>query len=133
MIWGYVSEEVAKVAEEDLDAIKDELRCNHIKRWEAIGTLKHVLSFVNLPWELKRHTINFLLCITDGKISAKYDDAISEWSNHMPNLFSALQVFTVVPDSTLFANAQFVTSFSTRNRKCLYIASLIIKHCLSGC
>lgn len=89
VIWGHVSEEVAHAAKEDLVAIKDELRNNQIKRWQAIGMLKHVLSFVNLPWELKEHTINFLLCITDGGICGNHDD---EHSEYMPNLFSALQV-----------------------------------------
>lgn len=92
MIWGHVSEEVAQATKEDLDGVKDELRSYQTKRWQAIGTLKHVLSFVNLPWELKRHTVNFLLCITDGYISGKYDDELHEWSTYMPNLFSALQV-----------------------------------------
>ena len=92
MIWGLVSEEVAHAAKEDLNPIKDELRNNQTKRWQAIGTLKHVLSVVNLPWELKKHTINFLLCITDGGISGNYNDEHSEWSSYMPNLFSALQV-----------------------------------------
>lgn len=92
MIWGFASEEVAHAAKEDLIAIKDELCNNQAKRWQAIGTLKHVLSFVNLPWELKKHAINFLLCLTDGGISGNYDDEHSEWSPYMPILFSALQV-----------------------------------------
>ncbi|XP_061363892.1 aberrant root formation protein 4 isoform X2 [Gastrolobium bilobum] len=96
VIWGHASKEVAHTAKEDLVAIKDELRNNQTKRWQAIGTLKHVLSFVNLPWELKKHTINFLLCITDGAIPGNYDDEHSEWSSYMPNLFSALQAVKMV-------------------------------------
>lgn len=92
VIWGHVSEEVAHAAKEDMTVVKDELRNNQIKRWQAIGTLKHVLSFVSLPWELKKHTINFLLCITDGDIRGNCDDEQSQWSSYMPNLFSALQV-----------------------------------------
>lgn len=102
VIWGHVSEEVAHTAKEDLVAIKDELRNNQTKRWQAVGTLKHVLSFVNLPWELKKHAIDFLLCITDGGVSGNYNEEHSEWSSCMPSLFSALQVvFTVICDFCL--------------------------------
>jgi uncharacterized DUF497 family protein len=58
VVWGHVSEEVAHAAKEDITAVKDELHKYQIKRWHAIGTLKHALSFVSLPWELKKHTIN---------------------------------------------------------------------------
>lgn len=96
VIWGHVSEEVAHAAKEDMTVVKDELRNNQIKRWQAIGTLKHVLSFVSLPWELKKHTVNFLLCITDGDIRGNCDDEQSQWSSYMPNLFSALQAVKMV-------------------------------------
>ncbi|MED6109527.1 hypothetical protein PIB30_034523 [Stylosanthes scabra] len=96
VVWGLVSNDVAHASKENLDAIKDELHNNQIKRWEAIGTLKHVLSFVNLPWELKKQTINFLLCITDRCISRECLDEPSEWSSYMPNIFSALQAIKMV-------------------------------------
>ncbi|KEH39857.1 aberrant root formation protein [Medicago truncatula] len=99
VICGHVSEEVAHAAKEDMTVVKDELRNNQIKRSQAIGTLKHVLSFVSLPWELKKHTINFLLCITDGDIHGNCDDEQSQWSSYMPNLFSALQVLADIPIS----------------------------------
>jgi hypothetical protein len=92
VVWGHVSEEVAHAAKEDITAVKDELRKYQIKRWHAIGTLKHALSFVSLPWELKKHTINFLLCITDGDICGNCDDENSQWPSYLPNIFSALQV-----------------------------------------
>ncbi|MED6119711.1 hypothetical protein PIB30_014082 [Stylosanthes scabra] len=96
VVWGLVSKEVAHASKENLEAIKDELHNNRTKRWEAIGTLKHVLSFVNFPWELKKHTINFLLCITDGCISRECLDEHSEWSSYMPNIFSALQAIKMI-------------------------------------
>ncbi|XP_047153808.1 aberrant root formation protein 4 isoform X1 [Vigna umbellata] len=96
VIWGLVSEEVAYTAKENLTAIKDELCNNQTKRWQAIGTLKQVLSFVNLPWELKKHAIDFLLCITDGRISRNCNEEHSEWSSYMPSLFSALQAVKMV-------------------------------------
>jgi len=90
--WGHVSEEVAHAAKEDIIAVKDELCNNQIKRWQAIGTLTHVLSFSMLTWALKKHTINFLISITDGDIRRNWDGEHSQWSSYMPNLLSALQV-----------------------------------------
>nr|XP_029143391.1 aberrant root formation protein 4-like isoform X3 [Arachis hypogaea] len=55
VIWGLVSEEVAHATKESSVAIKDDLHNNQTKRWQAIGRLKHVLSFVNSPWVLKKH------------------------------------------------------------------------------
>ncbi|CAJ2655856.1 unnamed protein product [Trifolium pratense] len=109
VVWGHVSEEVAHAAKEDMIAVKDELRKYQIKRWHAIGTLKHALSFVNLPWELKKHTINFLHCITDGDICGNCDDEHSQWPSYLPNIFSALQAVTMVimyaPDPELRKNS----------------------------
>ncbi|XP_004498773.1 aberrant root formation protein 4 [Cicer arietinum] len=109
VIWGHVSEEVAHAAKEDMISVKDELRNNQIKRWQAIGTLKHVLSFVSLPWDLKKHTVNFLLCITDGDVCRNCNEEYFEWSSYMPNLFSALQAVKMVimyaPDPELRKNS----------------------------
>jgi len=94
-----------------LTAIKDELRNNQTKRWQAIGILKQVLSFVNLPWELKKHAIDFLLCITDGSVTRNYNEEHSEWSSYMPSLFSALQVvFIAICNFSLFIIVQSFTS-----------------------
>jgi hypothetical protein len=92
VVWGHVSEEVAHAAKEDITAVKGELYKYQIKRWHAIGTLKHALSFVSLPWVLKKHTINFLLCITDGDICGNCDDKNSQWPSYLPNISTALQV-----------------------------------------
>ncbi|KAK7377187.1 hypothetical protein VNO80_02608 [Phaseolus coccineus] len=96
VIWGLVLEEVAYNAKENLTAIKDELCNNQTKRWQAIGILKQVLTFVNLPWELKKHAIDFLLYITDGSVSRNCNEEHSEWSSYMPSLFSALQAVKMV-------------------------------------
>ena len=91
VIWGNVLDGVAQAVNEDLTAVKDELRSNQTERWQAVGMLKHIYSFVNLPWELKKHAIDFLLCITDENISQKCDEHI-DFSSYMPSLFAALQV-----------------------------------------
>ena len=120
VVWGHVSKEVAQTAKEDLIAIRDELRNNQTKRWQAIGTLKHVLYFVNLPWELKKHAIDFLLSITDEGVSRNYNEERSEWSSYVPSLFSALQVvFPAICVFSLFIIAQSL--FFNEEGKCWYI------------
>ncbi|RZB57992.1 Aberrant root formation protein 4 isoform D [Glycine soja] len=117
VVWGHVSKEVAQTAKEDLIAIRDELRNNQTKRWQAIGTLKHVLYFVNLPWELKKHAIDFLLSITDEGVSRNYNEERSEWSSYVPSLFSALQVvFPAICVFSLFIIAQSL--FFNEEGKC---------------
>lgn len=90
MIWGHASDDVVGAAEEDLNSIKDELKDNQTERWQAVGMLKHILAPATLPWELKRHAINFLICITDGNIS--HCDEHNDFSSYMTTLFAALQV-----------------------------------------
>lgn len=92
VIWGHIYDAAVVAAKEDLISVKDELKNNRTKRWQAIGMLKDVLASVNLPWQLKKHTIEFLLCIIDGNILQKYDDEHADWSSYMPSIFVALQV-----------------------------------------
>lgn len=105
VIWGHISDEVAQAAEEDLTAVKDELRSNQMRRWQTVGMLKHIYSFINLPWDLKKEAINLLLCITDGNLSQKCDDEHTDLSSFMPNLFASLQAIKMViiyaPDTVL--------------------------------
>lgn len=72
-------------------AVRDELRSNQIKRWQTVSMLKHIYSFVNLPSDLKKHAIDFLLCIIDGNVSENHDEYI-DVASYMPSLFTALQV-----------------------------------------
>ena len=90
VIWGYASDEVARAAAEDLTAVKDELRNNQTKRWQAFGMLKHILASVTLPKELKKNAIDFLLSIRGGNISPC--DEHNDISSDMPGLFAVLQV-----------------------------------------
>ncbi|KAK9279233.1 hypothetical protein L1049_012911 [Liquidambar formosana] len=109
VIWGHISNEVVQAAEEDLSIVKDELRSNQAKRWQAVGMLKHIFSCVNLSWELKKYAIDFLLCITDGNISQKCNDEPMDCSSYIPNLFTALQAVQMVimytSDAVLRRNA----------------------------
>ncbi|XAR71019.1 hypothetical protein NMG60_11028098 [Bertholletia excelsa] len=108
VIWGYISNEVAQAAEEDLATIKATLSSNQIRRWQALGMLRNIFSCVNLPWELKKQGIRFILFILDGKISREFNDENVECSTYVPCLFAALQaVQTVIifaPDAALRKN-----------------------------
>ena len=83
---------LAQSAEEDLTVLKDALQSNQTKRWQAVGMLKHIFSSDNLPWELKKHTIDFLLWIMDGNLSRKCDDEVTDCPSYVPGLFASLQV-----------------------------------------
>ncbi|KAJ0090255.1 hypothetical protein Patl1_12539 [Pistacia atlantica] len=96
VIWGHVSDQVAQAAEEDLTAVKSELKSNQTKKWQAIGMLKHILSSGNLPYEFKEHAINFLLDITDENISQENDGDHNDFSSYMPSVFAALQAVVMV-------------------------------------
>ncbi|KAL7165997.1 hypothetical protein ACSBR2_036792 [Camellia fascicularis] len=109
VIWGYISNEVAQAAEEDLAAVKAELSSNQTKRWQGLGMLRNIFLCVNLPWELKKEAINFLLCIVDGNVSHEYNNEHVECSIYMPSLFATLQAVEMVvvyaPDAVLRRNA----------------------------
>ncbi|CAK9146471.1 unnamed protein product [Ilex paraguariensis] len=109
VIWGHMSDEVSVAAEADLTSVKDELRSNQTKRWEAIGMLKHIFSWVNLAWELKKHAINFLLCILEGSVSHDCQAEHSDCSTYMHTLYTALQAVEMViiyaSDTVLRKNA----------------------------
>ncbi|KAG5244420.1 aberrant root formation protein [Salix suchowensis] len=98
VIWGHISVNVAWAAG----------GINQTERWQAVGMLKHIFSFVDFPWELKKHAIDFLLCITDGNIARNYNDKDTDCSIYMPNLYAALQAITMVimytPDTVIRKN-----------------------------
>lgn len=107
VIWGHASDDVVGAAEEDLNSVKDELKDNQTERWQAVGMLKHILASAILPWELKRHAINFLICITDGNIS--HCDEHNDFSSCMTSVFAALQAVQMIimyaSDTVLRKNA----------------------------
>ncbi|KAH7524583.1 hypothetical protein FEM48_Zijuj06G0134900 [Ziziphus jujuba var. spinosa] len=101
VIWGHISDGAVIAAKENLIAVKDELRNDQTKRWQAIGMLKHVFASLSLPWKLKEHAIDFLLCIMDGSISRMYNDEDTDCSSYMPSLFAALKaVQRVIMDAS---------------------------------
>ncbi|KAG5562909.1 hypothetical protein RHGRI_005596 [Rhododendron griersonianum] len=109
VIWGFISNEVAQAADEDLAAVKAKLSSDQTKRWQAIGMLRNIFSCVNLPWELKKQAINFLLSIVDGNVSRQYDNEHMECLSDMPSIFATLQAIQMViiyaPEAEIRRNA----------------------------
>uniref|UniRef100_A0A0A0L4D6 Aberrant root formation protein n=1 Tax=Cucumis sativus TaxID=3659 RepID=A0A0A0L4D6_CUCSA len=105
VLWGFISEEVVQAADEKLNVLKDELTSKQTERWKAIGMFRHILSFPALSWKLKKHAIDFLLCING---SESFDDKESDYISYMPSLFAALQAVQIIimyaPDATLRRN-----------------------------
>lgn len=96
VIWGYVSDDVAQSAKENLGRMENELQYDQVKRWRVIGMLKHIFSSSDLPWRLKKHAVDFLLCITEGNISRGSDGEHSDFLPYLPSYFAALQVMVSV-------------------------------------
>nr|KJB07662.1 hypothetical protein B456_001G036000 [Gossypium raimondii] len=107
VVWAQKHDEFAQAAKFDFGAIKTELQNNPTKRWQAVGMLKHVFASIDLPWEFKRYTVDFLLYITSGDISNKLGH--NDCSLYMTSLFSSLQALTMIiiyaSDTVLRKNA----------------------------
>lgn len=76
-----------------MSVLKDELATKQTERWQAIGMFRHILSFAGLSWKLKKHAIDFLLCING---SESLDGEQSDYISYMPSLFAALQVVACI-------------------------------------
>ncbi|KAF9614325.1 hypothetical protein IFM89_018078 [Coptis chinensis] len=96
VVWGFISNEVAKAADQELGIVKDNLQNSQTTRWQAVGMLKHVLSSINLPWQLKEHVIDFLLCIMEGDIYQKSSNEHSDCSIYVSSLYSAMKAIEMV-------------------------------------
>ncbi|XP_019051703.1 PREDICTED: aberrant root formation protein 4 isoform X2 [Nelumbo nucifera] len=90
VIWGHISDEVVKAAEEDLTLLRDKLLNSQTKKWQAIGMLQNILSSSDQPWLLKRHAIEFLLCITE-KNSTENRNGDIDCQFYIPGLFATLK------------------------------------------
>ncbi|KAG7550256.1 YAP-binding/ALF4/Glomulin [Arabidopsis thaliana x Arabidopsis arenosa] len=105
LIWANISHEVAEAANAALGSDVDELQSNPVKRWQAYGMLKYILSSVDLLWEFRRHAIEFLLDITKGVTSSQCNDEQIDCSHYTPGIYAALQAVTLVimyaPDADL--------------------------------
>ncbi|KAH7841425.1 hypothetical protein Vadar_029718 [Vaccinium darrowii] len=109
VIWGFISNELAQAADEDLVAVKAELSSDQTKRWQALGMLRNIFTCVNLPWELKKQAINFLLSILDGSVLHEHDNKHMECLYDTPSIFATLQAIQMViiyaPEAEIRRNA----------------------------
>ncbi|XP_010453141.1 PREDICTED: aberrant root formation protein 4-like isoform X2 [Camelina sativa] len=105
LIWAKISQEVGEATNAALGSDVDELQSNPVKRWQAYGILKYILSSGDLLWAFKRHTIEFLLDITKGVSSTQGNDEKIDCSHYTPSIYAALQAVTLVimyaPDADL--------------------------------
>ncbi|KAL1533174.1 aberrant root formation protein 4 [Salvia divinorum] len=111
LIWGFGATEIAFAAKADMTSVLMELKGNWTRRWEAVGMLKYLLSYANIPWELKWDGISFIACIMDGIVS-NTDNEFVDYSLHIPTMYTSLQAVTMIimyaPDSELRKKA-FIT------------------------
>ncbi|EHA8588165.1 aberrant root formation protein 4 [Cocos nucifera] len=91
VIWGHVSDEIAKAAGEQLISVLNKIRNDSTVRWQAIGMFKYILSSIDYPWEIKSHSVELLLYMMEGINSEESSDNHTDFSCFMPSLFSALQ------------------------------------------
>ncbi|KAL9231509.1 hypothetical protein vseg_006732 [Gypsophila vaccaria] len=93
VIWGQISNEVSQAASQDLRTLKDELRSNQSNRWSAVGSITCVFTLGNLPWNIKKHALDFLLGITEN-VDQQETDGDMICSIHTPCTIAALQAIT---------------------------------------
>ncbi|OAY85558.1 Aberrant root formation protein 4 [Ananas comosus] len=96
VVWGHITDDIAKTAGEQLKSVLREIQNNQTARWQAIGTLKYALSSNDYPWELKSNTIDLLLSITDGCNTEGSDDDYLDFSGFVPSLFVTLQAIEMI-------------------------------------
>ncbi|XP_047963578.1 aberrant root formation protein 4 [Salvia hispanica] len=95
VIWGFGDGEIAFAAKADMTSVLMELKGNWTRRWEAVGMLKYLFSYANMPWGLKWDGISFIACIMDGVMSNTNNEFV-DYSLHMPTMYTSLQVVTMV-------------------------------------
>nr|CAD1840159.1 unnamed protein product [Ananas comosus var. bracteatus] len=96
VVWGHITDDIAKTAGEQLKSVLREIQNNQTARWQAIGTLKYALSSNDYPWELKSNTIDLLLSITDGCNTEGSDDDYLDFSGFVPSLLFTLQAIEMI-------------------------------------
>ncbi|XP_031483362.1 aberrant root formation protein 4 isoform X2 [Nymphaea colorata] len=96
VLWGYVSDEVAKHAGEEFSSVLLKLQNDRNKRYKAICFLKHLLSSAGYSWELKGHCIDFVLNITDDRLCQNLDAENYDCSSCFSDMLGTLQAVELV-------------------------------------
>ncbi|GJN16541.1 hypothetical protein PR202_gb03542 [Eleusine coracana subsp. coracana] len=99
-LWTYVYDDLSKYAGEGLELALKEVQDNHMKKWEAIGMLKYVLSSFRYPWVFKSHCINLLLTLAVENGSEEINDV--DFTSYAACVFATLKVISMVPSSQRF-------------------------------
>nr|AWA45119.1 hypothetical protein SS46I23_000003 [Saccharum spontaneum] len=108
----YDDNDMSKYAGEQLEVALKEVQGNHMKKWEAINMLKHVLSSIHYPWIIKSHGLNLMLILAG-------ENHVEEINNHVdftcyaPRIFATLKVISMVPSSQRFDILQALVNNST--------------------
>ncbi|XP_021304380.1 aberrant root formation protein 4 isoform X2 [Sorghum bicolor] len=91
----YDDNDMSKYAGEQLELALKEVQGNHMKKWEAITMLKHVLSSIHYPWIIKSHGLNLMLILAG-------ENHVEEINNHVdftcyaPRIFATLKAIESV-------------------------------------
>lgn len=105
VIWGYKSADIAISAEADTEVLIKELRLDRTKRWQALGTVKHILASVILPWNMKQQAVDFLVSIMEADTPLTHLDGDVDFKSYTASLYSSLQALQAVimyaPDAML--------------------------------
>ncbi|KAK3121515.1 hypothetical protein QOZ80_8BG0655000 [Eleusine coracana subsp. coracana] len=89
VLWTYVYDDLSKYAGEGLELALKEVQDNHMKKWEAIGMLKYVLSSFRYPWIFKSHCINLLLTLAVENGSEEINDV--DFTSYAACVFATLK------------------------------------------
>lgn len=134
VIWGHVSEEVAKAAGEHAMATLNKIRDDRHGRWKALGSLKSLLPSVDYPWVVKSHSIDLILSMTDGTNPVESNEVPIDFSSLMPSIFAVLKgiqrTMIGAPDASLrkkaFLALKKVVSDLPSDERFLILKALII-------
>ncbi|XP_066377722.1 aberrant root formation protein 4-like isoform X1 [Miscanthus floridulus] len=85
----YDDNDMSKYAGEQLELALKEVQGNHMKKWEAINMLKHVLSSIHYPWMIKSHGLNLMLILAG-------ENHVEEINNHVDFTCYAPRVFATL-------------------------------------
>ena len=87
----YDDNDMSKYAGEQLELALKEVQGNHMKKWEAINMLKHVLSSIHYPWIIKSHGLNLMLILAGENHVEEINNDV-DFTCYAPRIFATLKV-----------------------------------------
>lgn len=90
VIWAYISYETAQDTKECFDAFIQKFRSSQTTRWQALGMLSFVIDSMDQSWEIKDHTLDFLLHVIDEETLQSCDK--EESLCYLISIFNTMQV-----------------------------------------